>query len=127
VLVDAEIIAGDVVLISDGGGVSEAAIGEVELIRSAGGRVSTIHVEPAIVPAGMPRAERAALDAVAAAGGGVAGDALNPLPIAEEAGRGSASRLAASDLTMLLWTDFGRYLLVLALLPALALFRRRVA
>jgi Ca-activated chloride channel homolog len=124
ILAGAQIIAGDVVLITDGGGLSESAMQEARSIRAAGSRVSTIYVEPSILPAGVPQVERAALDAVAETAGGLAGHVLDPFPVAEVAGVGTASRVIQSDLVAFLWTDYGRYGLVFSLLPALALFRR---
>lgn len=124
VLADSRIIAGDVVLISDGGG-TEDAVREAASLAAAGARISTMYVEPLATPAGVPPTPGPALlDKVAGAGGGPTGDVLDPVRLVDRIGPPSAARLARSDLALLLWTDYGRYLLVLALLPALGLFRR---
>jgi Ca-activated chloride channel family protein len=127
-LANANIIAGDVVLITDGGGIGSPALRETEAIAASGSRVSTL-----FVPAGgangaqpeMPRPQHSVVDAVARIGGGVAGDVIFPASVADDAGAGRATNLAAGNLAALVWTDYGRYLLLFALPPALALFRRR--
>lgn len=125
VLIESRTVAGDIILISDGGGLAESALREAAALASVGGRVSTAYVEHLATPEGMlPASGRALLDRVALAGGGVTGDVLDPVGLADRIGSRPASRLAKSDLALLLWTDYGRYLLVLALLPALGLFRR---
>ncbi|SMF51860.1 Ca-activated chloride channel family protein [Tistlia consotensis] len=121
----ADIVAGDVVLVTDGGGLDEAARQEVGKIVAAGGRVSTLFVPPAPDPAGGPLPDRRQLDALAALGEGLGGSVDHPLELAEALGGEQASRIAQNDLSALFWRDWGRYLLLAALLPALALFRRR--
>ena len=124
-LANANIISGDVVLVTDGGGIGKPALQEAEAIVSSGSRVSTLFVPANGTQANMPRAERSVLEAIARVGGGVAGNALFPSSVAEDAGAGRATNLAAGNLAALVWTDYGRYLLLFALPPALALFRRR--
>ena len=128
-LEESGVLAGDVVLISDGGGLDEAtqhdaALREARRLTEAGGRVSTLFVPSA--PAGGPTAPgRAPLEALAKASGGMSADVHDPFALARRLAERPASRLAESGLSALLWTDYGRYLLLAALLPALCLFRRR--
>jgi Ca-activated chloride channel family protein len=124
VLTESRTITGDIVLISDGGGDVEDALSEAASLKAAGGRISTAYVEAMATPEGMPAPGRALMEKVARAGGGVTCDVLDPVGLVEAIGWRPASRLARSDLALLLWTDYGRYLLALALLPALGLFRR---
>lgn len=124
-LEEADIVAGDVVLVTDGGGLDAAARAEVASIVDEGGRVSTLFVEPTLGPAGEPLPTRDQVDALAELGDGLAGDALSPYAVVDAVGHRPAERLAESNVAALLWIDYGRYLLLLALLPALALFRRR--
>jgi Ca-activated chloride channel homolog len=117
-------LAGDVVLLSDGGGISDAAYDEARSIAALGARVSTLLV-PQAEAGEAPPTDPAALAALARLGGGLAADATDPAAVASLVGSATATRLAASDFSVLAWDDHGRWLLVLALLAALPLFRRR--
>lgn len=116
-IADAEITFGDIVLVSDGGGLGPEAGAEAERLTAAGAPLSTLFVP-------TDRSDRTALEMLAGLGGGVAGDLLDPMPVAEAMDQGLRRRLAQTDYAALLRVDYGRYLLLLALLPALALFRR---
>jgi Ca-activated chloride channel family protein len=127
VLAQAQVVAGDIVLVSDGDRVTDAALRESEAAAAAGYRVSAIHVEPAAAVAGAPLPEgRGGLDRIARAGDGMAADVLDAERLADAIGAHPASQLASSNFAFLAWTDYGRYFLALALVPALALFRRTV-
>ncbi len=125
ILSDTGVLAGQVVLITDGGGLGGRALEEAEAIEAAGSRVSALFVPAVSTPVGAPRPEPGVVDALARVGGGRSGSVLDPLEVAEDAGARAATRLADGEFAVLLWTDYGRYLLVLALFPALAMFRRR--
>ncbi|RAI04258.1 hypothetical protein DLJ53_07390 [Acuticoccus sediminis] len=125
----ADILAGaagrrrDVVLVSDGGGVGPEALHEAEALARSGAVVSVIYVPPTERPYGMPAPDPDALAALARAGGGTM--------VAAPSAQGLADRLAASatatvphEIAALMFEDHGRAILVLALLPALLLFRR---
>ena len=116
----------DVVLVTDGEGLGPAAFDEVAALRADGAFVSAIHVAPSQRPGDMPPPDPAGLERLAAAGGGFFADATAPLAVADGIGRGRSDALAEGDYAVLHYTDYGRYLLVLALFPALALFRRSV-
>jgi Ca-activated chloride channel homolog len=123
-LAETHTLAGDVVLVSDGGGLSDAAFEEARSITALGARVSTLLV-PRADGGEAPPPDPAALASLAVSGGGLSADAMDPSAIARLVGNPSATRLAASDFSVLAWNDHGRWLLVLALLAALPLFRRR--
>lgn len=124
VLAEAGIVGGDVVLISDGGGVGPATSAEARRVARAGGRVSTVYVAPAAAPAAMPAPDPDALAGVADAGGGVAVATAGIDRLARSLRRSRTPRLAESDLAPLLFTDLGRFLVAIALAPAILLFRR---
>lgn len=120
-LSDASIASGDVVLVSDGGALDEAAFQEAGAIRSAG-----IHLSALVVPAGAgPVGERGDLDGLANAGGGVLASVVDPTEVLDKAARRAASRLASGDMAGLFWSDLGRFVLLLSLFPAFTLFRQR--
>ncbi|MEM7508681.1 MAG: VWA domain-containing protein [Pseudomonadota bacterium] len=121
VLREAEIILGDVVLLSDGGGIGAPALAEAARLAADGITLSTLHV-----PSGAAdHADPAAMAELARLGGGVAGTLTDPFGVAEAISTRPASRLAATDYALLVLQDRGRYLLLLALLPALILLPGR--
>ena len=124
-LAEADVVAADVVLISDGDGIGEAALREARALRERGWRVQGLFVPAAkSLPPGVPQPDRAALDRLAGAGGGVAADLAAPAPVLDAVGASTAQHLAAGGYTVLAFADYGRWLLLLAALPALLLFRR---
>ena len=114
------VVAGDILLVSDGGAFGEETRASALRIADAGFRIDTIAAESAIGRDGNP-GELAALAAVT---GGVAGDVARPEAVAAALADNSASRIGQSDFQALAWLDFGPLLLLLALVPALMLFRR---
>lgn len=120
-LAAAGVLAGDVVLVGDGGGMGQGARAAARRIAEAGARLSTVHLQP--VP-GAPPGDRAAMRDLARTGGGVAVDGGEMTALGRQIGGDFAGRLRASGYDALLWHDHGRWLLVLALGPALMLFRR---
>ncbi len=110
------VVAGDVLLLSDGGGRGPASLAEAEARAALGARLS-----------GIARGPTAAAASHATVGGGrVFGlgevEALTAW-LAEDA----RTRLERQDYPLLFWADHGRLLLALALIPMLLLFRRRAA
>ncbi len=124
-LAEAGVIAADVVLISDGDGIGEAAMREAASIRGRGWRVATLFV-PTIkaLPPGVPAPDPTALTRLAAAGGGPSADIAMPGPVLDAVGAPTAQHLAAGGYGVVAFADLGRWLLLLAALPALLLFRR---
>lgn len=124
-LAEANVVAADVVLISDGDGIGQAAEREAAAIREKGWQLHALFVPAAkALPPGAPRPDRAGLDRLAAAGGGRATDIDGPQAVLDRVGASTAQHLAAGGYGVLAFADFGRWLLLLALLPALLLFRR---
>ena len=124
-LAEANVVAADVVLISDGDGVGQAAEREAAAIRDKGWQLHALFVPTAkALPPGAPRPDRAALDRLSGAGGGRAADIDNPQAVLDRVGASTAQHLAAGGFGVLAFADFGRWLLLLALVPALLLFRR---
>jgi len=127
-LAAAGIVAGDVALIGDGGGIGPDALAAAAEIRRAGGRVHALLVAgspdaPAGAPADAP-ADADALRRLAAAGGGRFADAAQAATLARALGAPAPQRLRDSGLGALMWRDGGFALLWLAAIPALMLFRR---
>ncbi len=120
---EAEIVLGDVVLITDGGGLSPLAQAEAQALHEADIPLSTIFV-PANV-GGAPKADQGGVDALARMGGGASGDLLDPFPVTRALEQGLQRRLREMDDAVQTQRDYGRFLLLFAILPALALFRRR--
>ena len=125
VLREAGTIHGDVVLVSDGGGLNAAAAAEATKIRDAGGRLSTIFVAPKLYPAGMPTPDATGLRHLAELGSGTFENADDTAAIADALASDEARDMRRSDLFSLYYRDFGRYIAGLALIPALLLLRRR--
>ena len=115
---DAKILAADVVLVSDGGGIGQNAMTEADLLLRAGTPVSVIEVPG-------PTDGAAALSALARIGGGVGGTLADPFPVARSISDSPVERLVLTGYPMLVLNDFGRYLLLLALIPAFMMLPRR--
>jgi Ca-activated chloride channel homolog len=115
----------DVILVSDGGAVGPKALSTARDLRATGARVSAVYVAPAALPYGAPPASREALVALATQGQGVLVDAgdLGPLTaqLADRHGSTGAEEIGGA----LLFTDHGPWLMALALLALLPLYRRR--
>jgi Ca-activated chloride channel family protein len=124
-LAEASALGADVVLVSDGGGVGPEALQEAKSLHADGALVSALFVEPAKEPYGMPPASRAGLQALARAGGGVVADASRPDAVLAQLQDNAGAAARDDRLAPLLFADRGRLVLVLALVPALLLIRRR--
>ncbi|MFC6789208.1 VWA domain-containing protein [Methylobacterium komagatae] len=124
-LAEAQVIAGNVVLISDGDGIGEAAMREAGAIRARGWRLDTLYV-PATktLPPGVPQAGPDPLRRLAEAGGGTSADVAVATPVLDAVAAPTAQHLAAGGYGVIAFADLGRWLLALAALPALLLFRR---
>ena len=124
-LAEANVIAADVVLISDGDGIGEAALREAGAIRARGWRLDTLFV-PATkaLPPGVPKPDPGPLQRLAAAGGGTSAEIRAATPVLDAVAAPTAQHLAAGGYGVVAFADLGRWLLALAALPALLLFRR---
>lgn len=114
----------DVVLVSDGGGIGPAAMAAAQELRSTGATVSTLFVAPESPAADMPGADPDALERLARSGGGLAVTARAPGRL-EARLRSDSGGTVPREVALLAYDDHGRALLLLALLPALVLFRWR--
>lgn len=124
-LAESGVIAADVVLISDGDGIGEAALREAAGIRARGWRLDTLFV-PATkpLPPGAPKPDPGPLQRLAAAGGGTSATITTADPVIAQVSAPTAQHLAAGGYGVVAFADLGRWLLALAALPALLLFRR---
>lgn len=118
VLEASDILAADVVLFSDGDALGPAAMAEAQALQARGWTVSAVHV-PGDDPGGP-----GAMQALATAGGGVLGDLDDPFPVVRQITARPVERLAANGYAMLILEDYGRYLLLLALIPAFLMLPR---
>ena len=125
VLAEAHILHGDVVLISTASGVDAASLAASRALLRAGQTLHTLFLHEGNVHDGPGAPERrAALAALAAAGGGQAGEAATPEELVARLRDGTVRHLASSDLRVVAWRDLGRAVLLLAMVPLLLLFRR---
>ncbi|MFZ5963717.1 VWA domain-containing protein [Thalassococcus sp. BH17M4-6] len=111
---DADVLAGDVVLISDGGGLGPAALEQAAAIAAQGARLSVVSAAPGDTVAVLART-----------GGGQVFDTDQTDDLAAFLRQSGRERLEQQDYPLLFWADYGRYVLLLALIPVLMLFRRR--
>lgn len=109
VLKEAEILAGDVVLITDGDGLDKAGAARDSLAALG----AALHV--GVVPGD---ADLAGFNTYALNEGGRLADTLRV---------SGSGRMARRDQVLLFWEDYGRWLILFALIPALLRFRGGVA
>lgn len=111
----AGVIAGDVVLMTDGAGLDAVSLQAAAAIARQGARLSLISV-------GTPVA---AFETHAAVGQGRVFTLDQTDALAHWLSQTARTRLEAQDYPLLFWKDMGRYLLILALVPLVLLFRRQ--
>lgn len=119
----AGLVGADLVLISDGGGASLRANEEAARLASEGARVWALAL-PASAE-GAPLANPKALEDLAIAGGGSAVAAGQASELSERIARSRTARLARMTGSATSFRDYGPWLLPLAMLALLPLFRRR--
>ena len=117
VMADAEVIAGDVILLTDGAGLGPESLRAVARITEQGARVSLVSLN----------APDPAFETHASLGGGWVFTLDQTDALSNWLGEEARTRLEAQDYPLLYWRDMGRYLLALALIPLLLLFRRQTA
>jgi len=122
ILSEAAIIAGDVVLITDGDGLGPDALIAAKTISDLGGRLSVVRAETSV--SRQPRETRADIDSLVSIVGGRLFTLGEAAALSDELGRNEDPRLEKQEYRLLFWFDYGRYLLVLALIPVALLFRR---
>lgn len=114
-LAEAEVVAGDVVLMTDGAGLGPASLQAAGAIAAQGARLSLIALD----------APSSAFDTHATAGQGRVFTLEQTEALADWLSAAARTRLEQQDYPLLFWKDMGRYLLILALIPMLYLFRRQ--
>ncbi|MEJ1117240.1 VWA domain-containing protein [Phyllobacterium sp. CCNWLW109] len=122
---DADMIGGDLVLVTDGGGVDPAAVEAARALRKAGRRVNILFVSSAQSDPNMPVPDKAGAVRLAAEGGGILTDTANLSPLLSALDLPLGQKLEKNGYTALAWLDLGRYMLILAAIPFLGLFGRR--
>ncbi|QFT81714.1 hypothetical protein FIU89_13905 [Roseovarius sp. THAF27] len=115
-LEEAEIIAGDVVLFTDGAGLGPESLRLAARLSEIGARLSVV---------GM--GDDPAFGTHAQAGGGQVFGVDDGEALADMLGQDMAARLERQDYPLIFWSDMGRYLLLLAAVPMLLMFRRQGA
>lgn len=114
---EAEVLAGDVVLFTDGAGLGPASLQEAAVLAEMGTRLSVVSLGDAA----------AGMETHASIGGGAVFMLEQTDDLQEWLASDARMRLEQADYPVLFWRDMGRYLLVLALVPLLLLFRRDTA
>ena len=112
----AKVIAGDVVLFTDGAGLGPDTLDLSAAIAGQGARVSFVGFEAT-----------PALQSHATAGQGRAFTLSDTDALGDWLGEDARARLERQDYPLLFWHDLGRYVLIMALVPLLMLFRREAA
>ncbi|MHA6264433.1 vWA domain-containing protein [Arenibacterium sp. CAU 1754] len=115
VLDEADVLAGDVILIGDGKGLGPKALTQAADIAARGARLSMVVPDP-----NLP-----AVQTLVSTGQGRAFGLAESEKLARFLTESGRDRLELQQYPLLFWSDWGRYLLVFALLPILALFQRR--
>ena len=113
----AEVIAGDVVLMTDGEGLSAATLQAAAAIKGQGARLSLVSLDTPV----------ASFETHAAAGNGRVFTLDQTEEFSSWLSDTARTRLEQQDYPLLFWADAGRYMLLLALFPVLILFRRQSA
>lgn len=116
-LQDAGVIAGDVVLFTDGAGLDVQSLQQTGRIAEQGARLSLVSLTD-------PTPQ---MLAHAGVGDGQVFTLAQTDALAAWLGDAARTRLQQQDYPLLFWKDCGRYLLALALFPLLLLFRRSPA
>ncbi|EAU40723.1 hypothetical protein FP2506_03314 [Fulvimarina pelagi HTCC2506] len=121
---EADILSGDVVVVTDGDQLTPQAFNTAQDLAESDIHVSAFLVEPSGDHEDMPAPDEAGLERLTLIGDGGFGQAIAPTALARSIGRRAASDLASGDASALFFRDYGRYLLLIALPFALLLFRR---
>lgn len=116
-LSEAEVIAGDVILMTDGAGLGPLSLQAAAAIAEQGARLSIVSlIDP------VPE-----MQTHAAVGGGRVFQLSQTDEFGAWLAEDTRTRLELQDFPLLFWQDLGRYVLLLALVPLLTLFRRESA
>ncbi|WP_417718704.1 VWA domain-containing protein [Salipiger sp.] len=114
-LTEAQVMAGDVILLTDGAGLGPEALATAEAIAARGARLSVLSTT----------ADRAGAETLARIGNGRTFGIDQSEALAGWLSENARAQLERQNYPLLFHKDLGRYLLFAALLPMLWLFRRR--
>ena len=114
ILREAGVIAGDVILLTDGAGLGPASLAQAETLAGAGARLSAISLNDPVPD----------LASHAAIGGGRVFTLDQTDALTSWLRDDARTRLERQAYPLLFWKDYGRFFLILALIPVLMLFRR---
>jgi Ca-activated chloride channel family protein len=126
ILRDAHIVSGNVILISTGRNLNAEATRQAKALAADGHLLHTLVVEAAPKSDTANPSDKTAMAILASAGGGRSGDAARLDDIAAVIKQGSVTQLGESGLQVLVWKDYGPFLLLAAIAPLLLCFRRNV-
>ncbi|MEM8951036.1 MAG: vWA domain-containing protein [Pseudomonadota bacterium] len=118
VLQGAGIVAGDVILLTDGAGLGPASLEQAEALARQGVRLSMVSLNDGAPPQMISHAK---------IGGGRVFTTDQTDALTAWLRDDARTRLERQDYPLLFWRDYGRFLLILALIPLLMLFRRQAA
>lgn len=121
ILEDSEIVAGEVFLFTDGGGLSPQALSVATDLSDAGAKLSVVFAQT------EKNEGAASVQTLANVGGGEVFALDESEAFSKHLSKSIAERLERQDYMIMFQRDFGRYVLFLAALPMLFLFRRRSA
>ncbi len=125
ILNEDHIVHANVVLISGGEGLDEGALQQAQALAASGYSLDAVFAASGDnVGNFAQRPEEISLGKLAAYGNGTSASTRNLGPVLRIAEKVSSSRLARSQYELLTWRDLGPFLMVIALIPALLLFRR---
>ncbi|MEO0761561.1 MAG: VWA domain-containing protein, partial [Pseudomonadota bacterium] len=124
-LEDAGAERGDVVLVSDGGGIGPDAEVEARALAAAGARVSAVFAAPSTALQGAPPPRRTAMETIAETGDGLIVDARDVQPLESFLLEHRGVTAGEVERRALVFDDHGRWLVMAAALALLPLFRRR--
>lgn len=125
VLDAASILSGDVILLTDGDGLDAQAIEAAGRINGLGARLSVVVADTTV--SNVPPQTRGTLATMVQMTGGSTYKTDELSRFMGDLGAQGGTRLERQDRQLLLLADFGRCLLILALIPALLFFRREGA
>lgn len=114
-LEEAEVIAGDVILFTDGAGLGPESLLAAGEIAAEGARLSVVAAGHEVLPEMATHARQ---------GGGKVFRLSEVEELTGFLRQDARTRLEKQDYPLLFWADFGRYLLILALVPVALMFRR---
>jgi len=123
---DAHSFSGDIVLISNGESLNSDAYEQATALSREGHKLHTLFIASSSDANLSTIKNRANMQLLARAGAGIMKDSLAANEIVAEISRKSINHLIRDPRSALEWSDYGRYLLLCAILPLLMCFRRDV-